>query len=119
MLQPTLRRTTMTLRSSIKTHRSKCVFSLKQTAATLVSKSGVVAGIICMMLLAFAGQVQAQLSTATIFGTVTDSTGAVIARATVTFVQTDTNFTRATTSKEDGSYRAEFLPVGPYRVEVD
>jgi outer membrane receptor protein involved in Fe transport len=110
----------MTLRSSMKTHHSKCLLLFRQIASTLVaSKSVVIACAICILLLAIGGQVQAQLSTATMFGTVTDSTGAVIPRATVTIVQTDTNLTRATISKEDGSYRAEFLPVGPYRVEVE
>jgi outer membrane receptor protein involved in Fe transport len=61
----------------------------------------------------------AQLSTATIFGTVTDTTGAVVPGATITLVQTDTNFMRVATTKSDGSYREEFLPVGPYQVKVD
>jgi outer membrane receptor protein involved in Fe transport len=64
------------------------------------------------------GSGYAQLSTATLFGTVTDSTGALIPRATVTLTQTDTNFTRTLTTKEDGSYREEFLPVGPYKLSV-
>jgi outer membrane receptor protein involved in Fe transport len=62
---------------------------------------------------------QAQLSTATLFGTVTDSTGAAIPNANVTLMETDTNFTRTTVTKEDGSYREEFLPVGPYKVTVN
>ena len=61
---------------------------------------------------------QAQLSTATMFGTVTDATGAAIPNATVTMIQTETNFTRVATTKADGSYRQEFLPVGPYKVTV-
>jgi len=60
----------------------------------------------------------AQLSTATMFGTVTDSTGAVVPNAAITLVQTDTNFTRVAVSKADGSFREEFLPVGPYKVTV-
>ena len=59
-----------------------------------------------------------QLSTATIFGTVTDPTGASVPNAKVTLVQTDTNFTRTFTTKADGSYREEFLPVGPYKLTV-
>jgi len=59
---------------------------------------------------------RAQLSTATLFGTITDSTGAAIPHAIVTLVQTDTNFTRSSTTKDDGSYREEFLPIGPYKV---
>jgi hypothetical protein len=61
----------------------------------------------------------AQLSTATAFGNVTDSTGAEISNATVVFTQTQTNFTRFTKTNSQGEYRAEFLPVGPYTVKVD
>jgi outer membrane receptor protein involved in Fe transport len=60
----------------------------------------------------------AQLSTATMFGVITDSTGAVVPNATITLTQTDTNFTRVTTTKADGSYREEFLPIGPYKISV-
>jgi outer membrane receptor protein involved in Fe transport len=60
----------------------------------------------------------AQLSTATMFGTVTDSTGAVIPDATVSLKQTETNFTRETKTNGDGQYRAEFLPIGPYTIKV-
>jgi len=61
---------------------------------------------------------QAQLSTATLSGSVTDPAGAVIPNASITLTQTSTNFTRVSKSKEDGSYREEFLPVGPYTVLV-
>ena len=60
----------------------------------------------------------AQLSTATLFGNITDTTGAVVPNATVTLKQTDTNFVRVAKTKEDGSYREEFLPVGPYQISV-
>lgn len=60
----------------------------------------------------------AQLSTATMFGTVTDSTGAVVPNATVILTQTDTKAIRTLSTKSDGSYRADFLPVGPYSVSV-
>ena len=60
-----------------------------------------------------------QVSTATAFGNVTDSTGAIVPNATVVFTQTDTNFTRTTKTNDQGDYRAEFLPVGPYSVKVD
>jgi outer membrane receptor protein involved in Fe transport len=64
------------------------------------------------------GGAYAQLSTATLFGTVTDSTGAFIPNAKLTLTQTETNFTRTTVTKSDGSYREEFLPIGPYKVTV-
>lgn len=53
------------------------------------------------------------------FGTVTDSTGAAVPGATVTLMQTQTNFVRTTKTNGQGEYRAEFLPVGPYAVKVD
>lgn len=71
----------------------------------------------CLALLA-PQQVMAQLSTATMFGTVSDSTGAVIPNAVVLLTQKDTNFTRQTTTNGQGQYRAEFLPLGPYSVKV-
>lgn len=58
----------------------------------------------------------AQLSTASLSGTVTDPTGAVIPNAKITLTQTDTNFVRQSSSKADGTYHEEFLPVGPYKV---
>ncbi len=60
----------------------------------------------------------AQLSTATLFGTVLDASGAAVPNASVTVTQTLTNFTRTFTTKADGTYREEFLPVGPYKVVV-
>ena len=42
----------------------------------------------------------AQLSTATLFGAVTDNTGAVIPNATITLTQVDTNFTRTVKANE-------------------
>ena len=73
----------------------------------------------CIALLVAPGAIFAQVSTATAFGTVTDTTGAAIPNATVLFIQTETNFTRTTITNAQGNYRAEFLPVGPYRVKVD
>lgn len=61
---------------------------------------------------------EAQLSTATALGTVTDSTGADVPGAKIVFTQIQTNFTRATTTDSQGEYRAEFLPLGPYTVKV-
>jgi outer membrane receptor protein involved in Fe transport len=52
------------------------------------------------------------------FGTITDPTGAAIPNATVTLTQTDTNFVRVSTTRDNGSYREEFLPIGPYKISV-
>jgi hypothetical protein len=73
----------------------------------------------CMfMLFALSLMASAQLSTSTLFGTVTDSTGAALPKATVTITQTDTQFVRTVVTNDAGEYRADFLPVGPYKVTV-
>ena len=61
----------------------------------------------------------AQLSTsATISGTVTDSSGAVIPDADVTIESTDTHTITLRKSTGDGSFVAPGLPVGTYTVSV-
>jgi len=62
--------------------------------------------------------VQAQITTATLVGTVSDSTGAVIPNAQVTAINVDTNLKHTVQSNGDGAYRLEFLPVGNYKLEV-
>ncbi|MGI4830126.1 MAG: carboxypeptidase regulatory-like domain-containing protein [Janthinobacterium lividum] len=73
----------------------------------------------CAAILASPLLASAQLSTATAFGSVTDYTGAVVPNATITFTQTETNFKRTVTTKNDGGYHEEFLPVGPYTISVN
>lgn len=60
----------------------------------------------------------AQVTTATIVGTVTDPSGAVVPGAEVTARNVDTGLTRTVTSSDVGTYRLEFLPVGNYVLEV-
>lgn len=60
----------------------------------------------------------AQITTATIIGTISDPADAPIPSASVTARNVDTGLTRTVVSGEDGSYRLEFLPVGNYVVEV-
>jgi len=67
---------------------------------------------------AFTGFGVAQMTTATIAGTVLDPSGAVIPGATVTATNTDTKFTRTTTTGAAGNYRLEFLPIGKYSVNT-
>ena len=70
------------------------------------------------LLLLIAIPVFAQLPTGTILGTVKDSTGAVVAGASVTVKNRDTGFSRTTTTGGDGSYRFSALPVGNYEEDV-
>jgi hypothetical protein len=60
-----------------------------------------------------------QRSSAAIYGTVTDSQGAVIPGASVTLLQTDTGQSRTATTNEEGSYQFPLLPVGPYQISVE
>ena len=73
---------------------------------------------LALLAIGFSIDASAQLSTATLSGTITDSTGAAIPGASITLTQTDTNYVRSAKSKDDGSYREEFLPVGPYKISV-
>ncbi|MCL4852698.1 MAG: carboxypeptidase regulatory-like domain-containing protein, partial [Bryobacteraceae bacterium] len=61
---------------------------------------------------------RAQVSTATILGTVTDRSGAVVPNARVTVTNLETNFSRSMDTDQLGQYSIPFLPTGSYSVEV-
>jgi hypothetical protein len=66
-----------------------------------------------------AATAQAQVTTAGLSGQVTDESGAAVAGATVTVINTDTGFARSTTTTGSGNYAIRNLPVGgAYTVEV-
>ena len=75
-------------------------------------------GITIVGLAVMVSSVTAQITTATIIGTVSDPNGAPVPAATVTAKNVDTGLTRTVTSGEDGSFRLDFLPVGNYSVEI-
>src|SRR5437763_10026258 len=56
---------------------------------------------------------------ATIVGTVTDPSGAVVPGVSITVTATDTGLTRKTTTNPSGNYAATFLPVGQYSVAAE
>jgi hypothetical protein len=60
----------------------------------------------------------AQVTTASIFGTVTDNTGAVVPNAEITVTNVDTNVTRTAKSDSAGQYTVPLLPTGTYRVTI-
>jgi hypothetical protein len=60
----------------------------------------------------------AQITSATLVGTVNDPSGGVLPGVTVTARNADTGYTRTATTNESGAYRLEFLPIGTYSVEV-
>src|SRR5437867_3278956 len=57
--------------------------------------------------------------TATIFGTVTDSTGSVAPNAPLTAVQVTTGMSRNTVSDQRGDYVIPQLPIGTYRLSAE
>jgi hypothetical protein len=61
---------------------------------------------------------RAQVTSATIVGTITDASGAALPGATVTARNVDTGFSRTVPANDAGAYRLEFLPIGSYVVEV-
>jgi hypothetical protein len=61
----------------------------------------------------------AQRTTATLRGTVTDQTGAIVKGAQVTVRNENTGFTRAGKTNDSGLYLFADLPVGSYQVTVE
>ena len=66
-----------------------------------------------------AGLAFSQLVSATIVGTVTDSSGAVVADAKITLTETNTGVDRAGVSNNSGNFTYPNLPPGRYRVTVE
>ncbi|HSL23921.1 MAG TPA: TonB-dependent receptor [Vicinamibacterales bacterium] len=60
-----------------------------------------------------------QVVTATLLGTVTDNTGAVVPGATVTVRNVGTDRTWSHVTEGDGRYREPLLPVGTYEIRVE
>jgi hypothetical protein len=70
-----------------------------------------------LLLLALAnGKAQSGGATGTIVGTVVDSTGALVAGAQVSIIESDTNVSAQTTTSSSGSYAVASLKPGRYRV---
>ena len=72
-----------------------------------------------LLMLALAPGALGQGITGSITGTVTDATGAIVAGATVTVRNVDTNATRTVTTSDSGSYTVPQLHPGNYSVKVD
>jgi hypothetical protein len=61
--------------------------------------------------------VKAQTST-TLYGTVSDKSGAVVPGAQVTATNVGTNQSRTAQTNQEGQYRFEFMPIGAYSLEL-
>src|SRR5262245_14070350 len=76
--------------------------------------------IVGMLLLALTPAAIAQTGGgATLVGTVTDSTGSVVAGAKVKVVNTGTAFLSDTTTSAEGAYYVPFLNAGNYKITVE
>ena len=69
-------------------------------------------------LLTLAPGADAQVTTATILGTITDASGGALPGASVTARSSETGLERTVPANEVGEYRLEFLPIGSYTVEA-
>lgn len=75
---------------------------------------------LAILLLMVAGCLWAQTTgTATLVGTVTDQSGARVAGAQVTVVNTATGFTSNTVTTPEGDYYVPYLIPGPYRLTIE
>src|SRR5262245_38433305 len=82
----------------------------------MTSSSRLAAGLIVSLLLSTSAFAQA-VSTASIGGTVRDTSDAVLPGVTVTATQTENGLMRTAVTDENGAYLLTALPIGPYRLE--
>src|SRR6266481_4388816 len=73
---------------------------------------------VLFILISAAGALRAQV-TASVTGTVKDSSGAVVPGAAVTIKSLESGLARTTETDANGNYSAPSLPVGEYEVAVE
>jgi len=78
-----------------------------------------VALILALCCLGLNAGLRAQTVTAELSGQVTDTSGGVVAKATVAAVNTATGLSRTVQTSDGGHYYFASLPVGEYRISVD
>ena len=74
---------------------------------------------LCISVFVFTAVAFAQITTGTISGTVTDSTGAVVPGVNVTLKSVEKGITRTVRTDEGGRYRAPELALGSYEISVE
>src|SRR5262249_520683 len=65
------------------------------------------------------GYTRGQVTTATLYGVVGDSSGAVLPGVSVTVTHEGTNLVRETVSDERGEFALPALPAGPYAIKIE
>jgi hypothetical protein len=93
-------------------------FDLEAGMKSLLVRFFVSATVAFAVLIPTTSVVTAQTITGSVRGTVTDSTGAVVPKATLTAANEATGVRTTTTSHEDGSYNFQFLPIGSYTISA-
>lgn len=85
----------------------------------VIKKLSIWCWVFVVLLAALPAFAQVDSTTATLKGTVTDPTGAVISGATVTATNPNTGITKVAKSAADGSYQIPALPPGSYQVTIE
>src|SRR6266581_9480874 len=85
----------------------RCIRGALPVLALLLTMAGLAAGL-----------GNAQTSRGTLTGIVTDSSGGIIARATITITQLATNLKRQTTTNDAGVYRFDAVDLGTYALSA-
>lgn len=98
-------------------HSSRSVFSISALFPVDWVVRAVVVGALVLLLSDFASA--QELASATIVGTVTDSSGGAIPNVAITITNTDTNLSTATTTNEVGQYIVPNLGIGTYLVRAE
>jgi len=65
------------------------------------------------------GICQAQISSSALNGTITDATGSVVPKASVTVTSTSTGFARSVVASDGGAYAVSDIPPGVYEVSAE
>ena len=73
---------------------------------------------LCVLVLVAGAVIQAQTFTASLQGTVTDSTGAIVPNAHITLVNEATNVKQVKNTDSRGAYLFTLLPPGSYKMTV-
>ena len=74
---------------------------------------------LALLCIAFAASAISQVTTGTILGTVTDSSGAPVSAASITITEVNKNTTSKVQSDESGSFSVPFLVPGMYTVSAE
>lgn len=82
-------------------------------------KKNLIATSVFLLLLSFSTGLEAQTVSATLVGTINDSSGNAVPNARVTVKENATNVARETTSNGSGNYTIADLPPGNYSISVE